>query len=60
VDTVPLLAGITTTGRLVAAVVVTYAFIGVVDAIRINVDGLSTLGYLNMVMWAWSASRRSG
>jgi hypothetical protein len=49
--TVPLLAGITTTRRLVAAVVVTYAFIAVVDAIRIDVDGLSVLGYLNVVMW---------
>jgi hypothetical protein len=49
--TVPLLAGITTTGRLVAAVVGTYAFIAVVDTIRINIDGLSALGYLNMVMW---------
>jgi hypothetical protein len=48
---VPLLAGITTTGRLVAAVVGTYAFIAVVNAIRINIDGLSALGYLNMVMW---------
>ena len=49
--TVPLLAGITTTGRLVAAVVGTYAFIAVVDAIRINVHALSALGYLNMVAW---------
>jgi len=49
--TVPLLAGITTTGRLVAAVVGTYAFIAVVDAIRINVHALSALGYLNMVVW---------
>jgi hypothetical protein len=48
---VPLLAVITTTGRLVAAVVGTYAFIAVVDAIRINVHALSTLGYLNMVAW---------
>jgi surface polysaccharide O-acyltransferase-like enzyme len=49
--TVPLLARITTACRLVAAVVGTYAVIGTVDAIRINVDGLSTLGYLNMVVW---------
>ena len=48
---VPLLAVITTTGRLVAAVVGTYAFIAVVDAIRINVHALSALGYLNMVAW---------
>ena len=49
--TVPLLAHITTTGRLVAAVVGTYAFIAVVDAFRINGDGVSALGYLNMVVW---------
>jgi hypothetical protein len=48
---VPLLARITTTGRLVAAVAGVYAFIAVVDAVRINVDGLSALGYLNMVGW---------
>jgi len=50
--TVPLLARITTAGRLVAAVTGAYAFIAVVDAIRINVDGVSALGYLNMVVWA--------
>jgi hypothetical protein len=49
--TVPLLARITTTGRLVAAVIGTYAFIAIVDAIRINVDGNAALGYLNMVAW---------
>jgi hypothetical protein len=48
---VPLLSAITTTARLAAAVVGTYAFIAVVDAIRINVDGPSALGYLNMVVW---------
>ena len=49
--TVPLLARITTTGRFVAAVIGAYAFIAVVDAVRINVDGLSALGYLNMIVW---------
>ena len=49
--TVPLLARITTTARLVAAVTGTYALIAVVDAIRINVDGLAALGYVNMVAW---------
>src|ERR1700730_11923726 len=49
--TVPLLSGITTTGRFVAAVVGTYAFIGVVDAIRFNFHDVSALGYLNMVVW---------
>jgi hypothetical protein len=48
---VPLLARITNTGRLATAVVGTYGFIAVVDAIRINADGLSALGYLNMVVW---------
>lgn len=48
---VPLLARITTTGRLVAAVAGAYAAVAVVDAIRINVDGASALGYLNMAGW---------
>ena len=48
---VPLLARITTTGRLVGAVVGVYAFVAVIDAIRINADGLSALGYLNMIGW---------
>jgi surface polysaccharide O-acyltransferase-like enzyme len=50
---VPLLARITTTGRLVAVVAGAYAFSAVVDAIRINIDGLSVLGYLNMSVWRW-------
>ena len=49
--TVPLLARITATGRLIAAAAGTYAFIAVVDAVRVNVDGLSGLGYLNLVAW---------
>ncbi len=48
---VPLLAHITTTGRLIGAVAGTYAFIAVIDAIRINGDGPSGLGYLNLVAW---------
>ncbi|WP_199178320.1 acyltransferase family protein [Mycobacterium hubeiense] len=48
---VPLLASITTTGRLVAAVAAAYAFIAGVDAIRLNVEGFSALGYLNFVVW---------
>jgi hypothetical protein len=48
----PLLSGITTTGRFAAAVAGTYGFIALVDALRINVEGLSTLGYLNMVVWS--------
>jgi hypothetical protein len=50
--TVPLLARITTTRRFVVAVAATYAFVAAVDAIRINVDGASALGYLNMIVWA--------
>jgi hypothetical protein len=49
--TVPVLARITTTGRLVAAVAGTYAVVAVVDAIRINVDGVAAVGYLNMIAW---------
>ncbi len=49
--TVPLLAHITTTGRFIVAVAATYAFVAAVDAIRINVEGASALGYLNMVAW---------
>jgi hypothetical protein len=48
---VPLLHRITTTGRLVAAIAGVYAVVAVVDAARINVDGLSVLGYLNMGAW---------
>ncbi|WP_123025399.1 acyltransferase family protein [Mycolicibacterium stellerae] len=48
---VPLLARITTTGRLIGAVAGTYAFIAVVDAIRINTDAPTALGYLNLVAW---------
>ena len=48
---VPLLARITTTGRLVVAVVGAYACVAVVDAVRINVEGFSALGYLNMMVW---------
>lgn len=48
---VPLLARITTTGRLFAAVAGTFVFIAVIDAIRINLDGLSGLGYVNLVAW---------
>jgi hypothetical protein len=48
---VPLLTRITTTARLFGAVAGTYALIAVVDAVRINVDGLPALGYLNLVAW---------
>jgi hypothetical protein len=48
---VPLLARITTTAQVVVAVLGTYAFIAVVDAVRINVDGYAALGYLNTAVW---------
>jgi hypothetical protein len=48
---VPLLAHITTTGRLIAAVAGTYAFIAIIDAIRINADVPAGVGYLNLVAW---------
>jgi hypothetical protein len=48
---VPLLARITSTGRLIGAVAGTYAFIAVIDAIRINTDVPAGVGYLNLVAW---------
>jgi fucose 4-O-acetylase-like acetyltransferase len=48
---VPLLARITTPGRLATALVAGYAAIAVVDAVRLNVDGAAALGYLNMAVW---------
>ncbi|WP_051288798.1 acyltransferase [Mycobacterium sp. URHD0025] len=48
---VPLLARITTTAQLAGAVVGTYAFIALIDAVRINLDGYTSLGYLNTVVW---------
>ncbi|MFN3004341.1 acyltransferase family protein [Mycolicibacterium wolinskyi] len=50
---VPLLARITTTAQLVGAVVGTYAFIALIDAVRITTDGAgyASLGYLNTVVW---------
>ncbi|MCW1822464.1 acyltransferase [Mycolicibacterium conceptionense] len=48
---VPLLARITTTGQVTGAIIGTYAFIAAIDAIRINIDGYASLGYLNTVVW---------
>lgn len=48
---VPLLARITTTAQMAGAIIGTYAVIAVVDAIRINLDGYASLGYLNTVVW---------
>ena len=49
--TVPLLARITTSGGMIAAVAGTYAFVAVVDAIRINGDVPVGFGYLNLGAW---------
>jgi hypothetical protein len=48
---VPVLSRITTTGGLIKAVVATYAFVAVVDAIRVNGDAPVAFGYLNLVAW---------
>jgi hypothetical protein len=48
---VPLLSRITTTGQLAATVAGVYAFVMVVDLIRLHVPGLALLGYLNMAAW---------
>ena len=47
----PLLYRITTTARLAAGVGAVYGFIVVIDILRINIAGLSALGYLNIVVW---------
>lgn len=48
---VPLLARITTTGRFVAAAATGYAVVAVVDAVRINGNVPTLVGYLNLSMW---------
>jgi Acyltransferase family len=48
---IPLLSRITSTARLAAGVVAVYGLIVVIDVLRINVGGLSALGYLNIVVW---------
>ena len=51
---VPLLARVTTTARMAGAVIGTYAFIAVIDVVRITADsteGYASLGYLNTVVW---------
>ncbi len=49
--TVPMLTRITTTARLVASVAAVYGMVVVVDVLRLSVDGLSALGYLNLAAW---------
>ncbi|MGB8505568.1 acyltransferase family protein [Mycobacterium sp.] len=48
---IPLLYRITTTKRLALGVLAVYGLVVAVDAVRLNVDGLSVLGYLNVVVW---------
>jgi Acyltransferase family len=47
----PLLYRIANTGQLAAAVAGVYAFVMVIDAIRVHLPALSLLGYLNMTVW---------
>jgi hypothetical protein len=48
---VPLLTRITTTSRLVVAVLGVYAFVALIDALRVNFDVPTPLTYLNMAAW---------
>lgn len=48
---VPLLARITTTRQLAAAVAGFYALIAAIDAVRINAPDWAPLGYVNFVAW---------
>ncbi|MBO0679544.1 acyltransferase [Mycolicibacterium sp. S2-37] len=48
---VPALSRVRTTGRLIAALAGTYGAIALVDVVRLTVDGLSALGYLNTAVW---------
>lgn len=48
---VPLLTHLTTTPRLVVAVVATYGLIGLIDVLRINDPGWSALAWVNFAAW---------
>lgn len=48
---VPILAHITTTGRLAAAVIGAYGIVAVIDAVRTNLEGWAALGYVNLIVW---------
>lgn len=48
---VPLLAHITSAGRLTAAVAATYLLIAAVDTVRLNDHAWHALGYLNFTAW---------
>jgi Acyltransferase family len=47
----PLLCRINSTARLAAAVAAVYGLIVVIDILRLNIGGLSALGYLNIAVW---------
>jgi hypothetical protein len=48
---VPALYRVTSAARLAAGVAVVYGFIVMIDVARLNFDGPSALGYLNIVVW---------
>ncbi|MDT5009187.1 MAG: hypothetical protein QOH57_804 [Mycobacterium sp.] len=47
----PLLYRINTTRRVAVSAAAVYVTVAVIDAVRLNVGGLSPLGYLNMAVW---------
>ncbi|SRX94052.1 acyltransferase 3 [Xylanimonas cellulosilytica DSM] [Mycobacterium shimoidei] len=49
--TMPLLYRITTTRRLVFSVAGLYAFVAIIDIVRLHTPGAGLLGYLNMAAW---------
>lgn len=49
--TTPMLARITTTARVAVSVGAIYGFIALIDIVRLNIGGLTELGYLNLVVW---------
>ena len=49
--TIPVLYRITDSARLAAGVLAVYGLIVGIDILRLNVAGLSALGYLNIVVW---------
>ncbi|WP_422745477.1 acyltransferase family protein [Mycobacterium sp. WMMD1722] len=48
---VPLLSLLTTRARALGAVAALYGAIALVDVVRLTVDGVAALGYLNTVVW---------
>lgn len=49
--TVPMLYRITTARRLVFSVAGLYAFVAIVDVLRLHTSGTALIGYLNMAAW---------